>query len=86
MQKYKPKDVFVDAIQYDGNNVLEVLLFDNRVYKDNYGLNVHSHNGSRLIFEGDYLVKYPNGVLKVYGERNFKEKFERIEVEDPYLY
>ena len=86
MQKYKPKDIIVDAIQYNGNNILEILCFDNRVYRDSYGLNVHSQNGSRLIFVGDYLVKFPDGVLKVYEEKRFEDKFIRVGMEDSYLY
>lgn len=86
MQKYKPKDIIVDAVQYNGDNILEILCFDNRVYRDSYGLNVHSYNGSRLIFEGDYLVKFPDGVLKVYEEKRFEDKFIRVGMENPYLY
>ena len=86
MQKYKPKNIIVDAIQYNSQKELDTELFDNRITRDSYGLSAHTVNGTRLLFDGDYLVRFPNGELKVYGQKEFEDKFIRVKMEDPYLY
>lgn len=86
MSKYKPKDIVVDAIQHNRKKELDTELFDNRITRNSYGLSAPTVNGTRLLFDGDYLVRFPNGELRIYGQKEFEETFISIKMEDPYLY
>lgn len=57
--KYRKKPVEVNAIQWNGNNALEILSFCNEAYidVDNYTLKIKTLEGVMVANRGDYVIK-----------------------------
>lgn len=72
--KYYKKS-FVDAMQYTGNNMQEVILFTNNLVKKHpvYSLLENEQEGLK-IQHGDYVVK-ENGTITIVGPHLFERNF-----------
>lgn len=59
MARYRKKPVEVEAIQWTGNNLKEVLEFSDKSYidKDNYTLKIDTLEGTHIASRGDYIIK-----------------------------
>lgn len=79
MTKYITKPVEVEAIQYTGNNIKEIVAIAGKaVYLTNDADNnkVYVCNGTWLSV-GDYIVKF-NNEFDLYSEQEFNEQFEKV--------
>lgn len=63
VNKYIKKPVEIKAIQWNGENLKEVLEFSNTAYidKDNYTLKIDTLEGTHIANRGDYIIKGVKG-------------------------
>lgn len=58
--KYKKKPVVIDAIQWDGDNIVDVIKFLNNksfTYEYSTGLIIHTLEGNHYASIGDFIIK-----------------------------
>ncbi|TQO59349.1 hypothetical protein [Paraclostridium bifermentans] len=81
MAKYKKKPVVIEAIQWKGENLLEVLKFANSSYldKDNYTLKVKTLEGEMVANRGDYIIRGVQGEFYPCKQDIFKKTYEKVE-------
>lgn len=81
MAKYRRKPVIVDAIQYDGDNVDELIEFaGDRLLLDFLPQSkapcLDSVDGTRVILGGDWIIKH-DGSLYYMNDETFKVLYEK---------
>ena len=59
MAKYRKKPVEIEAIQWTGDNLKEILEFSDKAYieRDNYTLKIETLEGTHIANKGDYIIK-----------------------------
>lgn len=80
MAKYKKKPVIVEAIQWNGDNALEILQFSHESYidKDNYTLKIDTLEGTMVANRGDYIIKGVNGEFYPCKPDIFEKTYELV--------
>lgn len=80
--KYRKKPVFVEAVQFTGENYKEC---EKHVGKGNYdntigcGPNITNRNGITIkVLVGDWVVKGADGVLEHWIPENFNDQYEKV--------
>jgi hypothetical protein len=76
----------IQAIQYNGNNAMEVVEFVGDVigidWYENASLEITIDNETIECFKGDYVVKDHKGKLKVYEANEFEKDYSEVEEDD----
>lgn len=78
--KYRKKPVVIEAIQWTGENLKEILEFANSSYldKDNYTLKIDTLEGTMTADRGDYIIKGVNGEFYPCKEDIFNKTYEIV--------
>ena len=63
MAKYRKRPVVIEAVQWTGENLLEILQFseDSFIDRDDYTLKIETLEGVMTVSRGDYIVKGVDG-------------------------
>ena len=76
--KYKKKPVEIDAIQWTGDNKLEIFDFCNMSYISNQELRIQTLEGSMIASVGDYIIKGVMGEFYPCKPDIFEMTYEKI--------
>lgn len=80
--KYKMKEYFVEAMQYDGTNSCkrEIHEFCGDYFHTPVGGTpfVACHGFTKQVFKSDYVVKNSNGQIRVLNKSNFEDCYEVV--------
>lgn len=77
--KYRKKPVVIDAIQFDGRNVLELIWFaGEEVIIDVGDLFIRTLEGNMKISVGDYIIKGVHGEFYPCKPDIFLETYEKV--------
>lgn len=73
----------IQAIQYNGNNAMEVVEFVGDVigvdWYENASLEITTDNETIECFKGDYVVKDHKDKIKVYEANEFEKDYSEVE-------
>ena len=73
----------IQAIQYNGNNAMEVVEFVGDVigidWYENASLEITIDDGRIECFKGDYIVKDHKDKIKVYEANEFEKNYSEVE-------
>lgn len=73
----------IQAIQYNGNNAMEVVEFVGDVigidWYENASLEITTDNETIECFKGDYVVKDHKDKIKVYEANEFEKNYSEVE-------
>lgn len=80
MTKYRKKPVEVEAIQWRGSNLKEILEFSSEAYidKDNYTLKIHTLEGEMIANRGDYIIKGIEGEFYPCKQDIFEKTYDEV--------
>lgn len=82
-KRYVKKIREIQAIQYNGNNAMEVVEFVGDVigidWYENASLEITIDNESIECFKGDYVVKDHKDKIKVYEANEFEKDYSEVE-------
>ena len=82
-KSYVKKVSEVQAIQYNGNNAMEVVEFVGDVigidWYENESLEITTDNETIECFKDDYVVKDHKDKIKVYEANEFKNNYSEVE-------
>ncbi|MGG7215341.1 hypothetical protein ACQPUY_17315 [Clostridium nigeriense] len=83
MPKYRKKPVVIEAIQWTGNNLKQVLEFSNDLYisDDNFTLKVETLEGVMTANKGDYIIKGVTGEFYPCKPDIFEQTYELADKE-----
>jgi hypothetical protein len=76
--KYRKKPVEIDAIQWTGDNKLEIFDFCNMSYITNQELRIQTLEGSMTASIGDYIIKGVMGEFYPCKPDIFEMTYEKI--------
>lgn len=76
--KYRKKPVEIDAIQWTGDNKLEIFDFCNMSYINDQELRIQTLEGSMIASVGDYIIKGVKGEFYPCREDIFLLTYEKI--------
>jgi hypothetical protein len=76
--KYRKKPVEIDAIQWTGDNKLEIFDFCNMSYINNQELRIQTLEGSMIASVGDYIIKGVKGEFYPCKPDIFELTYEKI--------
>ena len=80
---YVKKANKIEAIQYNGNNAMEVVEFVGDVigidWYENASLEITIDNETIECFKGDYVVKDYKDKIKVYEANEFEKDYSEVE-------
>lgn len=80
MAKYRKKPVVIEAVQWNGENVQEVMDFANSALRINEGyLLIPTLEGIMQAAENDYIIKGVKGELYPCKPDIFERTYERVE-------
>lgn len=83
VNRYVKKYNEVKAIQYNGNNAMEVVEFVGDVigidWYENASLEITIDNEMIECFKGDYVVKDHKDKIKVYEANEFEKNYSEVE-------
>jgi hypothetical protein len=78
--RFKTKNIIVEAVQYTGANVQEIIDFAEGMAHKNGGksdyITAYNTNGSFVMTTGEWLVREPPGILYRYPPELFKKSYE----------
>ena len=85
--KYRKKPIIVEAIQYTGNNLLEVMKFCDGGKKTIFGcyLYIVTLEGNMRVNEGDYIIRGVRGEYYPCEKSIFEETYEAIDTNDNHI-
>lgn len=73
----------IQAVQYNGTNVMEIVDFVGDVigidWYENASLEITTDDGIIECFKGDYIVKDHKGKIKVHEESEFETTYREVE-------
>lgn len=73
----------IQAIQYNGNNAMEVVEFVGDVigidWYENASLEIITNDGRMECFKNNYVVKDHKGKIKVYDIDEFEKNYREVE-------
>ena len=82
-KRYVKKVSEIQAIQYNGNNAMEVVEFVGDVigidWYENASLEITIDNETIECFKGDYVVKDHKGKIKVHEVNEFETTYREVE-------
>nr|DAE91163.1 MAG TPA: PGDYG protein [Caudoviricetes sp.] len=80
---YVKKANKIEAIQYNGTNVMEIVDFIGDVigidWYENASLEITTDNETIECFKGDYVVKDHKDKIKVYEANEFEKNYSEVE-------
>jgi len=76
--KYRKKPVEIDAIQWTGDNKLEIFDFCNMSYITDQELRIQTLEGSMIASVGDYIIKGVKGEFYPCKPDIFELTYEKI--------
>jgi len=76
--KYRKKPVEIDAIQWTGDNKLEIFDFCNMSYINDQELRIQTLEGSMIASVGDYIIKGVMGEFYPCKPDIFEMTYEKI--------
>ena len=83
MKRYVKRVSEIQAIQYNGNNAMEVVEFVGDVigidWYENASLEITTDNETIECFKGDYIVKDHKGKIKVHEANEFEKNYSEVE-------
>ncbi|MFV0515782.1 MAG: hypothetical protein ACK5MV_00080 [Aminipila sp.] len=81
--KYRKKPVVIEAVQWSGDNELDVALFMDRTIKKNdknsYHLDIQTLEGVMTASIGDYIIKGVNGEFYPCKPDIFEKTYEKVQ-------
>ena len=79
IEKYKVIPKVVKVVQWNKDNFDEVIeLCGTNAWTDNYGLSVRAANGTRLVFQGDFIIK-DDEKFYVLDKEKFRNNYYKCE-------
>lgn len=83
MCKYRKKPVVIEAIEFTGENIADVLSFihSDRSYGNKFGLYILTHEGEMKANVSDYIIKGVKGEFYPCKPDIFNETYEKVEEE-----
>lgn len=82
--KYRKKPVIVEAIQYTGDNLLEVMKFCKAIRFIDY-LYIATLESNMRVNIGDYVIKGVRGEFYPCEKNIFEETYEAVNTKDDYI-
>ena len=83
--KYRKKSVVVEAIQYTGDNISEIMKFYNILISDSKCFNdyflIETLEGQMRVLKGDWVIKGIKGEYYPCNDDIFKMSYEKVEIE-----
>jgi hypothetical protein len=76
--KYRKKPVEIDAIQWTGDNNIEIFKFCNMSYINDQELRIQTLEGSMIASVGDYIIKGVKGEFYPCKLDIFEMTYEKI--------
>lgn len=80
MAKYRKRPVVIEAVQWTGENLLEILQFskDSFIDRDNYTLKIETLEGVITASRGDYIVKGVDGEFYPCKPDIFEKTYDEV--------
>lgn len=82
-KKFRKKPVVIEAIQWDGNNEVEIALFMDKTFrkhpKNVYQLQIPTLEGLMMANIGDYIIKGVKGEFYPCKPDIFEQTYELVE-------
>lgn len=82
-RRYEKRVNEIQAVQYNGTNVMEIVDFVGDVigidWYENASLEIITDNEVIECFEGDYVVKDHKDKIKVYEANEFEKNYSEVE-------
>ncbi len=81
MEKYRKKPVVIEAVQWTGKNITEVLDFmdwRNAAHDAVSGLTIRTLEGSHHASPGDFIIKGVNGEFYPCKPEIFEKTYEKV--------
>ena len=81
MEKYRKKPVVIEAVQWTGENIKEVLDFmnwRNAAHDDEIGLMIHTLEGNHYASPGDWIIKGVQGEFYPCKPDIFEKTYEKV--------
>ena len=81
MEKYRKKPVVIEAVQWTGENVKEVMDFmnwRNAAHDTASGLTIHTLEGNHHTSLGDWIIKCVNGEFYPRNPDIFEKTYEKV--------
>ena len=80
MAKYRKRPVVIEAVQWTGENLLEILQFskDSFIDRDNYTLKIETLEGVMTVSRGDYIVKGVDGEFYPCKPDIFEKTYDEV--------
>ena len=82
MEKYRKKPVVIEAVQWTGENVKEVMNFmnwRNASHDAASGLTIHTLEGTHYASPGDFIIKGVQGEFYPCKPDIFEKTYEKVE-------
>lgn len=83
MAKYRKKPVVIEAVQWDGKNETELVLFMGKMFKKNpincYEIEIPTLEGLMIAKLGNYIIKGVNGEFYPCREDIFNKTYEAVD-------
>lgn len=82
-RRYEKRVNEIQAVQYNGTNVMEIVDFIGDVigidWYENASLEITTDDVGIECFEGDYIVKDHKGKIRVYEADEFEKNYSEVE-------
>lgn len=82
-RRYVKRVSEIQAIQYNGNNAMEIVEFVDDVvgcyWREKLSLEITTENEVIVCSRGDYIVKDHKGKIKVYTANEFETTYREVE-------
>ena len=80
MAKYRKRPVVIEAVQWTGENLLEILQFskDSFIDRDDYTLKIETLEGVMTVSRGDYIVKGVDGEFYPCKPDIFEKTYDEV--------
>ena len=80
MAKYRKRPVVIEAVQWTGENLLEILQFseDSFIDRDDYTLKIETLEGVMTVSRGDYIVKGVEGEFYPCKPDIFEKTYDKV--------
>lgn len=79
MAKYRKKPVVIDAIQFTGDNDIEIMnLFSGKINRGEHCLHIHTLEGVMRAEVGDWIIKGVAGELYPCKPDIFEKTYEKV--------
>ena len=80
MAKYRKRPGVIEAVQWTGENLLEILQFseDSFIDRDDYTLKIETLEGVMTVSRGDYIVKGVDGEFYPCKPDIFEKTYDEV--------